>query len=56
MRNRISEFYEPTMQTAAEREDEAHRINEILDQLLAQYQQRFPELHISLVETPASVV
>lgn len=55
MRNRVSELYEPAAPTAGERSDDVQRIGDILDQLLAQYQQRFPELNISVVETPASV-
>ena len=52
MENRISQIVKA--------EQEQHRgpqpIGAILAELLAQYQARFPEVHIAVVETPAVAV
>jgi hypothetical protein len=39
-----------------ERDDEPKPVGEILEELLAQYEARFPGFQITLVETAATVV
>lgn len=51
MENRISGFYDDR----DERHDDGPQpIGEILAELLAQYEVRFPEVHIEVVETPVA--
>ena len=54
MNNRISQIKEP----AKEHEDRPgpQPIGAILAELLAQYQARFPDVHVTVVETPAVAV
>jgi hypothetical protein len=54
MKNRISQLQDE----GREREDrrEPQPIGAILAELLAQYQTRFPEVRIAVVETPAIAV
>ena len=49
MRNRISELQD----VRGRRDDGPQPIGAILAELLAQYEDRFPEAHISVVQTPA---
>jgi hypothetical protein len=53
MQNRISERAE--MQRYDGRSDEPQPVGEILEELLAQYERRFPNLHITVVETTTAV-
>jgi hypothetical protein len=53
MNNRISTFYE---EPAACPANDVQPIGEILDQLLAQYVARFPDVRLSVVETSASAI
>ena len=39
-----------------ERDDEPQPVGEILEELLAQYEARFPGIHITVVETAATAV
>ena len=39
-----------------ERDGEPHPVGEILEELLAQYEAKFPDIHISVVETAATAV
>ena len=53
MQNRISRFYDKSNER---REEQGHHdgpqpIGDILAELLAQYQTRFPEVRIAIVET-----
>jgi hypothetical protein len=56
MENRIR----TAMETAADRRplatNDAHPIGEILKELLAQYEARFPGIRIAIVETPATAL
>ena len=57
MKNRISQLENEDRQR--EREDrrrEPQPIGAILAELLAQYQTRFPEVRVAVVETPAAAV
>ena len=51
MRNRISELQD----VRGRCDDGPQPIGAILAELLAQYEARFPEAHISVVQTPATV-
>jgi hypothetical protein len=51
MQNRISDSTE-----RQERQDEPQPIGDILEELLAQYEARFGNVHISVVETTATAV
>ena len=55
MKNRISQ-YENEAHEREDRRGEPKPIAAILAELLAQYQVRFPEVHIAVVETPAVAV
>jgi hypothetical protein len=39
-----------------EREDDPQPVGEILEELLAQYEAKFPGIHITIVETAATAV
>ena len=39
-----------------ERDSEPQPVGEILEELLAQYETKFPDIHISVVETVATAV
>jgi hypothetical protein len=53
MNNRIADLLEDSPET---RENEPHPIGEILEELLAQYERRFPGVRIAVVETPANAI
>ena len=53
MKNRISTRQEDS-ERGDRRSDGPQPIGEILAELLAQYQVRFPEVHVAVVETPAA--
>jgi len=53
MENRISDLYDD-LQRSDERGGGPQPIGQILAELLAQYQIRFPEARITLVETPVA--
>ena len=55
MENRISQF-ENEERERADRRRGPQPIGVVLAELLAQYQVRFPEVHIAVVETPAVAV
>jgi hypothetical protein len=55
MKNRISELENEERQRE-DRRREPQPIGAILAELLAQYQTRFPEVRIAIVETPAAAV
>jgi hypothetical protein len=55
MENRISQF-ENEDREREDRRREPQPIGVILAELLAQYQTRFPEVRIAVVETPAVAV
>ena len=55
MENRCSQF-ENGDREREDRHGEPQPIGAILVELLAQYQVRFPEVHIAVVETPAVAV
>jgi hypothetical protein len=55
MNNRISNLLEDTPESRNQRKEEAQRIDEILSDLLAHYERRFPGVKISVVETPVAV-
>lgn len=56
MENRISAFYDNLNGQREERDrhDGPHPIGEILAELLAQYEVRFPQVPIAVVETPVA--
>ena len=56
MENRISQFEKEDREREARRHGEPQPIAAILAELLAQYQTRFPEVRIVVVETPAVAV
>jgi hypothetical protein len=51
MQNRITEIAE-RLDT---QNDEPQPLGEILEELLAQYQRRYPDIHITVVETATAV-
>ena len=53
MNNRITDLIEDSPET---RENEPQPIGEILQELLAQYERRFPGVRIAVVETPANAI
>ena len=55
MQNRISQ-YENEVREREDRRREPQPIAAILAELLAQYQTRYPEVRIAVVETPAVAV
>lgn len=52
MKNRISD----TTERQDSQDDGPQPIGAILDELLVQYQRRFPDIHITVVETTATAV
>lgn len=56
MENRITTLLEDLPENPRRRSNEAQPIGEILQELLAQYQVRFPAIQIAIVETPASAL
>jgi hypothetical protein len=52
MQNRISD----TTEKRNRQEDDPQPVGEILDELLAQYSLRFPDLHITVMETTVTAV
>ena len=52
MQNRISDILE----RRESRDDEPQPIGEILEELFAQYERRFPDIQITIVETAATAV
>ena len=52
MQNRISD----TTERRDRQEDEPQPVGDILEELLAQYERRFPNLHITVVEMAATAV
>jgi hypothetical protein len=56
MENRITTRLEEMSETQNRRSGDAHPIGEILEELLAQYQARFPGIRIAVVETPVNAL
>jgi hypothetical protein len=56
MNNRISTQFADWPETEEQRNPEPQPIGEILDELLAQYERRFPDVRIAVVETPATAI
>jgi hypothetical protein len=56
MENRISALLDPVSETPDRRSQDARPIGEILEELFAQYQTRFPGIRIAVVETPANAL
>jgi hypothetical protein len=56
MENRITAFLEPLPEKQDRRSQDARPISEILEELLSQYQARFPGIRIAVVETPANAL
>jgi hypothetical protein len=56
MENRMQTEWENPPETPRRSSNDAHPIGEILEELLAQYQARFPGLRIAFVETPATAL
>jgi hypothetical protein len=56
MENRMQTMLENSPETPRRSLNDAHPIGEILEELLAQYQARFPGLRIAIVETPATAL
>ena len=54
MNNRITDLIEDSPETRERQPQEPHPIGEILEELLAQYERRFPGVRIAVVETPAN--
>jgi hypothetical protein len=54
MENRISEKMDGL--TECRRVEDAKSIGEILEELLARYEAKFPNLHVAFVETPANAL
>ncbi len=52
MQNRITDIAE----RRDSRSDEPQPVGEILEELLAQYERQFPDVHIAVVETTATAV
>jgi hypothetical protein len=53
MENRITTYIEDGMY---DRHNEARPIGQILEELFAQYQAQFPNIKISVVETPVNAI
>jgi hypothetical protein len=53
MNNRITDMIDDSPDT---RNDEPQPIGRILEELLAQYERRFPGVRIAVVETPATAI
>ena len=56
MENRVSQFGNDEREQGNRRRGEPQPISAILAELLFQYQVRFPEVHIVVVETPAVAI
>jgi hypothetical protein len=56
MENRITTHEGELSEKPGRRATDAHPIGEILEELLAQYQARFPGIRIAIVETPVSAL
>jgi hypothetical protein len=54
MNNRISTWFEETPESQNERQEEVHRMDEILNELLARYERQFPGIKIAVMETPVA--
>ena len=56
MENRITTRLDDLPEKSCRHSADAHPIGEILEELLAQYQARFPGIQIAVVETPANAL
>ncbi len=56
MNDSISTCLEDAPAVRRERQAEPQRIGDILEELLAQYERRFPGVRITVVETPATAI
>jgi hypothetical protein len=56
MNNRISTQFEDLPETGEQPNSEPQPIGEILQELLAQYERRFPGVAVAIVETPATAI
>jgi hypothetical protein len=56
MENRTRTRWEEPPETPNRRPGEAQPIGEILEELLAQYQARFPGIHLTIVESPVNAL
>jgi len=56
MENRISQYEKEAREREDRRHGEPQPIAAILAELLAQYQTRFPEIRIAVVETTATAI
>jgi hypothetical protein len=54
MKNRIAHRLEDSPESRQAQNEEVQRMDDILDQLLGQYERRFPHLRIAVVETPVT--
>ena len=54
MENRIVQWLEVRSEERLPRTVDAHRIGEVLDELFMQYERRFPDVRIAVVQTPIS--
>jgi hypothetical protein len=56
MNNRIADLLDAPPQGEEQRPQEPQPIGEILKELLAQYERRFPGVRIAVVETPVTAI
>ena len=56
MNSRTSTQFEDWPETGDQRNQEPQPIGEILEELLAQYERRFPGVGIAVVESPANAI
>ncbi len=56
MNDLSSTWFEDSRQNRCEQKAEPQPIGEILEELLAQYERRFPDVRIAVVETPATAI
>lgn len=56
MNNRIADLIDDPPQAGEQRPQEPQPIGEILKDLLAQYERRFPGIGVAVVETPATAI
>jgi hypothetical protein len=56
MENRITNAVETATRRLPHPGNEAQRIGEILEELLTQYEARFPGIRVAIVETPATAL
>jgi hypothetical protein len=56
MNDSISIWFDDSPEIRSERKAEPQRIGDILEELLAQYERRFPGVRIAVVETPATAI